>query len=167
MAYVVILRLSPQHESNLAELLQSRSAIPVTQVTESIDVVANHVYVIPPSKYLVVMMDGSIKLAEVERSRGAHTSIDLFLRTLAEAYGKNAIGILLSGTGADATLGLGRIKEEGGIVIVQIRLKRSIRTCRAARLIPAWWISCCPSLRFRAGCLRSAMAAVVSKFPTA
>ena len=118
MAYVVILHLSPQHESNLAELLQSKSSIPVTQVTESVDVTANHVYVIPPSKYLV-MMDGSIKLTEVERSRGAHTSIDLFLRTLAETYGKNAIGILLSGTGADGTLGLGRIKEKGGIVIVQ------------------------------------------------
>jgi two-component system, chemotaxis family, CheB/CheR fusion protein len=118
MAYVVILHLSPQHESNLAELLQSKSSIPVTQVTESVDVMANHVYVIPPSKYLVIM-DGSIRLAEVERSRGAHTSIDLFLRTLAETYGKNAIGVLLSGTGADGTLGLGRVKEEGGIVIVQ------------------------------------------------
>src|SRR5215469_2059958 len=95
MAYVVILHLSPQHESNLAELLQSKSSIPVTQVTESVDVTANHVYVIPPSKDLVVM-DGSIKLTEVERSRGAHTSIDLFLRTLADAYGANAIGVLLS-----------------------------------------------------------------------
>jgi len=118
LAYVVILHLSPQHESNLAELLQSKSSIPVTQVTESVDVMANHVYVIPPSKYLV-MKDSSIRLAEVERSRGAHTSIDLFLRTLADAYGANAIGVLLSGTGADGTLGLGRVKEEGGIVIVQ------------------------------------------------
>jgi two-component system, chemotaxis family, CheB/CheR fusion protein len=118
MAYVVILHLSPQHESNLVELLQSRSSIPVRQVTGTVEVQPNHVYVIPPIKYLV-MMDGSIGLTEPERTRGAHTSIDLFFRTLAEAYGKNAIAILMSGTGADGTLGLGRIKEEGGIVIVQ------------------------------------------------
>jgi two-component system CheB/CheR fusion protein len=118
MAYVVILHLSPQHESNLPELLQTRTPIPVTQVTESIRVEANHIYVIPPSKYLVIA-DGMIRLAEPERPRGGHTSIDLFFRTLADAYGKDSVAILLSGTGADGTIGLGRIKEQGGFVIVQ------------------------------------------------
>lgn len=118
MAYVVILHLSAQHESNLPALIQSKTLLPVTQVTQSVQVERNHVYVIPPSKYLV-MMDGSIRLAEPERPRGVHTSIDLFFRTLAKAYGKDAVAILLSGTGADGTLGLGQIKEEGGFVIAQ------------------------------------------------
>ena len=117
MAYVVILHLSPEHESNLAPLLQGRTSMPVMQVTETTKVEPNHIYVIPPSKYLV-MEDGVIKPTQPEPPRGAHT-IDLCFRTLAEAYGKNAIAILLSGTGADGTLGLGRVKEEGGYGIAQ------------------------------------------------
>jgi len=118
IAYVVVLHLSPQHESNLPALLQSKTSLPVTQVTEPLKVEPNHVYVIPPLKYLV-MADGMIKLTDPERSRGQHTSIDLFFRTLADAYGKDAAAILMSGTGVDGTIGLGRIKEEGGFVIVQ------------------------------------------------
>src|SRR5437899_5081153 len=72
MAYVVVLHLSPQHESNLPEVLQNRTSIPVTQVTEGVKVERNHVYVIPPSKYLMVT-DGVIRLTEPERPRGAPT----------------------------------------------------------------------------------------------
>src|SRR5215472_9140488 len=118
IAYVVVLHLSPQHESNLPALLQSKTTLPVTQVTEPLKVESNHVYVIPPLKYLV-MSDGMIELTDPERSRGQHTSIDLFFRTLADAYGKDAAAILMSGTGVDGTIGLGRIKEQGGFVIVQ------------------------------------------------
>ena len=118
MAYVVISHLSPQHESNLPELLQHRASIPVTQVVESTKVEPNHIYVIPPSKYLV-MADGTIRVTEPDRLRGAHTAIDLFFRTLAEAYGKDAIAILMSGVGVDGTIGIGRVKEEGGFTIVQ------------------------------------------------
>jgi two-component system, chemotaxis family, CheB/CheR fusion protein len=118
MAFVVILHMSPQHESNLPALIQNQTRLPVTQITETVTVESNHVYVIPPSKYLM-MMDGNIRLTEPERLRGGHTSIDLFFRTLATAYGKNAIAILLSGTGTDGALGIGRVKEEGGFVIAQ------------------------------------------------
>ncbi|MBV8357629.1 MAG: chemotaxis protein CheB, partial [Deltaproteobacteria bacterium] len=118
MAYVVILHLSAEHESSLPELLQSRTKLPVTQVRDPVKVEPNHVYVIPPAKYLM-MSDGMIRLTEPERSRGHHTSIDLFFRTLADAYGKDAIAIVLSGVGADGTIGLGRIKEQGGFAIAQ------------------------------------------------
>jgi two-component system, chemotaxis family, CheB/CheR fusion protein len=118
MAFVVILHMSPQHESNLPALIQNQTRLQVTQVTETVTVEPNHVYVIPPSKYLM-MMDGKIRLTEPERLRGGHTSIDLFFRTLATAYGKEAIAILLSGTGTDGAMGIGRIKEEGGFVITQ------------------------------------------------
>ncbi len=118
MAYVVIVHLSPEHESSLSSVLQNQVAVPVTEVTGTLAVEPNHVYVIPPTKYLVVE-DGVIRLAAPERPRGGHTSIDLFFRSLAQTYRENAVGIVLSGTGTDGTLGLGRIKEEGGFVIAQ------------------------------------------------
>jgi two-component system CheB/CheR fusion protein len=118
MTYVVILHLSPEHESNLASLLQSQTSLPVTQVTETVRVEPNHIYVIPPANYLA-MSDGVIRLTPPEKPAGGHNSIDVFFRTLADAYGRDAIAVLLSGAGSDGTLGLGRIKEQGGIVIVQ------------------------------------------------
>ena len=118
LTFVVILHLSPLHESNLAELLQTNTRIPVTQVTETVHVRPDHVYVMPPSKYMVIE-DGNINLIEPERIRGGHSSIDMFFRTLADAYGKDAVAIVLSGTGADGTLGLRRVKEHGGFAIAQ------------------------------------------------
>jgi two-component system, chemotaxis family, CheB/CheR fusion protein len=118
MAFVVIVHLSQEHESNLAGILQACTAMPVTQVREMVTIEPDHVYVIPPSNHLA-MIDGVIKLTEPELIRGKRLPIDLFLRTLAEAHGKNGVAVILSGTGSDGTLGLKRIKENGGMVFVQ------------------------------------------------
>jgi two-component system CheB/CheR fusion protein len=118
MAFVVILHLSPQHKSSLAEVLQARTSMPVQQVTETVRVEAGHVYVIPPTSHLIIT-DGWIRLAEPEQFRGRRVPVDLFFRTLAEAWENNAIAIVLSGTGADGTLGLRRIKERGGVTLAQ------------------------------------------------
>ncbi|MFL6276575.1 MAG: chemotaxis protein CheB, partial [Blastocatellia bacterium] len=118
MAYVVILHLSPTHKSTLDEVLQSATAMPVTQVEDLVKVEKNHVYVIPPNKNLM-LEDGVIRLAEPDHTRGDRVPIDLFFRSLAEVYRNNAIAVLLSGSGADGMLGMRRIKEEGGLTIVQ------------------------------------------------
>lgn len=117
-AYVIVLHMSPQHESNLAAVLQSHATIPVIQATEMVDIEPNHAYVIPPQKYLI-LQEGKLRLVEPERTRGGHTSINMFFRTLADGYGKDAVAVILSGTGTDGTLGVRRIKENGGITIVQ------------------------------------------------
>lgn len=118
MAFVVILHLSREHESHLAEILQSETTMKVTQVQETLTVEPNTVYVIPPGKHLK-MVDGAIKLVEPEQKLGRRVPIDLLFRTLGDAHGNNAVCIVLSGTGSDGTLGLKRIKESGGIAIVQ------------------------------------------------
>jgi two-component system CheB/CheR fusion protein len=118
MAFVVILHLSPTHESSLPQILQNETTLPVTQVTETVKVEPNHVYVIPPNKNLA-MVDGVIELTEPEPTRGTRVAIDLFFRTLARAYGANAVCIVLSGTGSDGTLGLKQVKESNGFAIVQ------------------------------------------------
>ena len=118
MAYVVVLHLSPEHESHLAGMLQRSTAMPVAQVSESVRVEPNRVYVIPPGKHLV-MDNGHIRLAEPDREPGRRVPIDLLFRTLGANYREHAIGVVLSGTGSDGTLGLRRIKEDGGISIAQ------------------------------------------------
>ena len=118
MAFVVILHLSPKHESNLAGILQSKTTMPVVQVRETHRVEPDHVYVIPPNQNLE-MVDGVVRAAAPDKKRGLRVAIDVFFRTLAEAYERNAVCVVLSGTGADGTLGLKRIKESNGFAIVQ------------------------------------------------
>ena len=118
MAFVVILHLSEEFESNLASILQSQTEMKVSQVTKTIKVEPNNIYVIPPAKHLK-LVDGIIKLVEPTRIKGKRIPIDLFFGTLAEAYTTKAIAVILSGTGADGTIGIKRVKEYGGIAIVQ------------------------------------------------
>jgi two-component system CheB/CheR fusion protein len=118
MAFAVVLHLSQTYESNLAAILGRETKMPVIQVTEAVKVEPNHVYVIPPAKGLE-MIDGIVRVTQPQRSRGARVTIDRFFRTLADSHGASAVGIVLSGTGEDGTLGLKKIKEENGFAIVQ------------------------------------------------
>ena len=118
MAFVVILHLSPDHESNVAEILQRVTRMPVVQVNAPTDVKENHVYVIAPNHDLS-MNDGQLVLSDPVRVRGAHLAIDMFFRTLAEVHQQRAIAVVLSGTGMDGAAGLVRVKGEGGLTLAQ------------------------------------------------
>lgn len=118
MAYVVILHMSPEHESKLAEILQVHSPIPITQVKESEKITPDHVYVIPPNRNLE-MVDGHVTPTEMFGSEERRSPVDLFFRTLAETSEDRGVSVVLSGTGADGSIGLKRIKEYGGVAFVQ------------------------------------------------
>src|SRR5215472_1559174 len=118
MAYVVILHMSPEHESKLAEILQVTSAIPVTQVRERVRIEPNQVYVIPPNRSLE-MKDGHVAPAEMIGLEERRSPVDTFFRTLAETNEHRAVSVVLSGTGANGSMGLKRIKEYGGVAFAQ------------------------------------------------
>ncbi|MDB6076783.1 MAG: chemotaxis protein, partial [Akkermansiaceae bacterium] len=118
LAYVVIMHLSKDHESVLAQILQTSTRMPVRQVNEPLTVEPDHVYVIPPDRNLA-MIDGIISLTARAEAPGKRIPIDLFFRTLADAYGKDAYAVVLSGTGKDGTMGIERVKEVGGVTLVQ------------------------------------------------
>ncbi len=118
MAYVVILHLSPDYDSQLAQILQGVARIPVTQVSESVRVLPDHVYVVPPNKHLT-MQEGLLVVEANSRLEDRRAPVDIFLRTLAESHGPGAVAVILSGTGANGSMGIKRIKENGGVVFVQ------------------------------------------------
>jgi two-component system CheB/CheR fusion protein len=117
LTFVVVVHLSPEHDSSLAELLQSRTQMPVQQVTGRVAMQPDHVYVIPPGRRLLVS-DDHLDLAALEMPPGARTLIDLFFRSLAEQHGDGA-AIILSGLGSDGAVGIQAIKEAGGLVFAQ------------------------------------------------
>ena len=119
MAFVVILHLSPKHESSADAVLQQVTRMPVHQVSSTTLIEPDHVYVISPRNDLQII-DGYLRVKQAKRPRGAHVAIDLFFRTLADARRDRAVGIVLSGTGPDGSLGLARIKEQGGVTFAQL-----------------------------------------------
>jgi hypothetical protein len=118
LAFVVILHLSPKHESVADKVLQTSTRMPVVQVNKPTPLEPDHVYVISPNQDLT-MSDGHLRVTEAHRPRGHHVAIDLFFRTLADTHQDKAVGIVLSGTGADGAVGIARIKEQGGVTFVQ------------------------------------------------
>jgi two-component system CheB/CheR fusion protein len=117
MAFVVITHLSPEHESHLASLLQGHTKMTVAQVNRKMPVRPNHVYVIPPSKNILVT-NSHVDVTEFETPRSARTPIDFFFRSLARSH-RNAVAIILSGSGTDGSVGVKDVKEEGGLLMVQ------------------------------------------------
>jgi len=118
MAFVVVVHLSPHHESNLAQILGHSARMPVIAVRETVNIEPDRVYVISPAQQLT-MSDGRLQVTNFPEGTSRTAAVDVFLRTLAEAHRGRAIGVVLSGTGSDGTLGLSRLKECGGISLVQ------------------------------------------------
>ena len=118
MAYVLVQHLDPTHESALTELLARATEMPVVQVTDAMPVEPNRVHVIPPNVDMIISQR-VLRLTPRTEACGHHMPIDRFLRSLAEDHRSKAIGVILSGTASDGTLGFAAIKGEGGITFVQ------------------------------------------------
>lgn len=117
-ACVVVVHLSPEHESHLVQLLQPYTQMPVSQVVRTTALEPNRVFVIPPNANLN-SIDTHLRLSQLEGRRVKRAPIDHFLRSLAATHGERAIGVILSGAGSDGALGIRQIKEFGGLTIVQ------------------------------------------------
>ena len=118
MAFVVILHLSPKHDSSVDAILRKVTRMPVLQVNEQTPIARDHIYVISPTRQLS-MADGHLSVSELERPRGRHVAIDVFFRTLADVHRERSVSIVLSGTGSDGAIGLRHVKERGGVTFAQ------------------------------------------------
>jgi two-component system CheB/CheR fusion protein len=118
LAFVVVMHLSPEHESNLAAVIAQKTRMPVMQVNEPVKVKPNHIYVIPPN-YQLTFEESTLQLVAPQQAPGRRVTIDLFLRTLAQAYGQRAVGMILSGGDSDGAIGLKHIRAQGGVTIAQ------------------------------------------------
>jgi len=118
MAFVLVQHLDPKHHSILTELLARKTAMIVTEVTDGLAVKPNHVYVIPPNAMMSISGQ-TLHLSPREELRGTHMSVDHFMRALADQKGNRAVGVILSGSGTDGTLGMSEIQAHGGVTFAQ------------------------------------------------
>src|SRR6266446_1570091 len=118
MAFVLIQHLAPTHKSMMVGLLAGHTSMKVLEAAEDMPIERDHVYLIPPGVYLSIRA-GAFQLTKPRERHGARMPFDFFLRSLAEDCGERAVCAVLSGTGADGSLGLTAIHDKGGLVIVQ------------------------------------------------
>ncbi len=111
----------------LVELLQTKTNRPVLDVEDKMSIAPRHVYIAPPNYHLLVE-PGSFALSVDEHIQFARPSIDVLFETATHAYGAGVIGIILTGANADGALGLARIKNAGGVALIQDPLGAARRT---------------------------------------
>lgn len=117
-AFVVIQHLSPDYKSMMPELLAKHTPLVVLPAHNGMEVEGGHIYVIPPKKSLTISK-GRLVVTDLPEMRTLVLPIDVFFRSLASAYEDKAIGVILSGTGSDGTLGARELKGAGSMVVVQ------------------------------------------------
>jgi len=115
---VIVQHLYPTHESLLANLLQSHTALLVKQAEHDEIMLPGHVYIAPPDQHLLVG-PGKIQLAHTRLVHFSRPSIDLLFESVAGVYGSHSIGIILTGTLKDGSAGIRAIKEAGGVTMAQ------------------------------------------------
>jgi PAS domain S-box-containing protein len=118
MAFVVVVHISPNEESNLPELLRRRCALPVLHPKNNQKIEANHVYVIPPGRVLT-RLNGHLKVERFEPKRGVRAVIDALFSSMAALGEERVAGIVLSGTDSDGAAGLEQLQKAGGLTMAQ------------------------------------------------
>ena len=119
MAFIIVQHLDPSHDSMMVDLLAGHTSMPVLLATDGMKIERERVYVIPPGVYLSVDEKGGLRLSKPLARHGARLPFDFLLNSLAREYGARAVCVVLSGTGADGSLGLIAVRETGGLVIAQ------------------------------------------------
>ena len=117
-AFIVIQHLDPHHESLMVALLAEHTAMPVVEAVHGCPLAADHVYVIPPGRYLSVRA-GTLRLSAPEAGHGARLPFDWLIRSLAASCGRQSAAVILSGTGGDGSGGLAGLHAAGGMILVQ------------------------------------------------
>lgn len=117
MAFIYVQHLSPDHKSLLSEILAQKTDMKVQEIDNMDQITPNNLYIIPYNKGIEVTK-GRIKL--IPRSDGSTAiSIDVLFSSLAQAQQHKVIGIVLSGSASDGTVGIRDIKNAGGLTFAQ------------------------------------------------
>jgi len=122
-AIVIVMHLSPDHKSILAEILNSRSALEVTQAATGDRLRPARVFVAPPNRHLLVREDGHLELSspEAEKIHFSRPSAEPLFVSVARVYGRDAVAVVLTGGDGDGSFGVQVISDHGGKVIAQDR----------------------------------------------
>jgi two-component system chemotaxis response regulator CheB len=116
---IIVQHLDPRHSSLMAEILNRRTSLLVEEATDGVGVQAARVYIAPPDEHLLISAEGRLSLSHADPVHFVRPSADLLFESAALAFPGHAIGVVLTGTGSDANMGVRALQEAGSTIIVQ------------------------------------------------
>ena len=116
---IIVQHLSAHSDSHWIKLLNEKSHLNVKEADEKEKIEKGNIYIAPPNYHLLIEKDKTFSLTIDERVNFARPSIDVLFESAAEAYKNKLIGIVLTGSNSDGTKGIKRIKDCGGLAIIQ------------------------------------------------
>ncbi|MBI2279168.1 MAG: chemotaxis protein CheB [Bacteroidetes bacterium] len=115
----IVQHISPRSDNQWIKLLNDKSNLHIKEADEKEKIEPGNIYISPPNYHLMIERDKTFSLTIDERVNFARPSIDVLFESAAEAYNNNLIGVVLTGSNNDGTKGIKRIKECGGLAIIQ------------------------------------------------
>jgi two-component system, chemotaxis family, CheB/CheR fusion protein len=143
LAFVFIQHLDPTHQSILSVIVGKETKMPVTEVTDGLQVAANHIFIIPPNAMMSIS-GNTLELTPREDSHGVHMSIDRFMRSLAEAKGNRSIGVILSAPEPTELSAPRKSRLRAASPSLRMKPRLVTTVCLIAPLLPAALITYCP-----------------------
>lgn len=131
---ITVLHLPDEHRSQLAEVFARRVALPVREAADKLAIEPGTLYFATPGYHLSVERDFSLSLSQEDRVNHSRPAIDYLFESAADAYGEHLLAILLTGANHDGAQGLARVKERGGLTLVQDPREAHVPTMPQAAL---------------------------------
>ncbi len=116
---MVVQHQHPTSDDFLIRYLNERCGLKVKQADEKEDILPGVIYIAPPNYHLMVEEDRTFSLSIDPPVHFARPSIDVLFETAVDAYGPRLVGVILTGASSDGSHGLKRLKESGGLAMVQ------------------------------------------------
>ncbi len=119
LSIIIVQHQHPESDDFIAKFLDSRCSLTVKQADEKEIILPGVIYIAPPNYHLMIEEDRTFSLTIDKRVLYARPSIDILFETAADVFGEKLVGIILTGANEDGSHGLRKIKESGGLTIVQ------------------------------------------------
>ncbi|MCP5048985.1 MAG: chemotaxis protein CheB [bacterium] len=116
---IIVQHISPQSDNYMTRYLDNLSELKVKEVDEKEKIIPGFVYTAPPNYHVLVEEDGTFSLSVEDRINFARPSVDVLFESAADIYGSRLVGVVLTGANNDGSKGLKKIKEQGGLTIVE------------------------------------------------
>lgn len=116
---LIVQHVDPRHRSLMPQVVGRRSKLPVAHAEDGTSVKRGHAYLAPPDHHLLINRKGVVTLTDTELVNFVRPSADLLFESVAAAFGKRAIAVVLTGSGHDGAMGVTAIKQRGGTVVAQ------------------------------------------------
>ena len=119
LSIIIVQHQHPHSDAFIAEFLDNRCSLTVKQADEKEIIMPGKIYIAPPNYHLMIEEDRTFSLTIDKRVHYARPSIDILFETAADVFNEKLVGIILTGANDDGSRGLKKIKESGGLTIVQ------------------------------------------------